>query len=1029
MIDLSEIGPKAKDHEAYHYIEDYEGVGLLRRIINRGGEGSGHFGHLGRPGERGGSQPGDRTSVGITSQHSEEGGLGPRIVGERQLRTEMDALRRELTDAGVPGVRVSMGRGGYQGGWEQSFVLSYKGTSTEAKRVLAMASARWGQNALLLMEPPTEGNTQAASDFTLTFDGALKNLDAIARVEKELSDARFQGWTWTTRGGKPVLQLNSVPQWGGTNEGHAKMTADLEQRLTTLGVMGERRDWSAAVTVVGDKEEVGYQSFLNSLAERGLTRFRWWNILVAKHGGGDVHGRGVCPRHETHRLGDDARETGGVRGVAGGSAAVPEGPGGGDDSHYQSGTDPQDGLTQAFDYSQSGPTILARSALAFRGGEGSGHFGHKGRPGERGGSAPGEDGGQDSGSREFRENQKALVTWVDENWATIKSALDATKWSEVKMASPWMAPNGGIHDTGKTGIRHHQGVLDAFAGSGVWDEESVRSADEAEGDTYTVLSEFMEHGFVGISVDFGGKTYSIRFTDPKDITRGQREALAADVLIAMRQGYTIQAEPSRIGKGPDYYDENEVLRLLGIERVGRTVERGGPGSGFFAHAGRPGFRGGSLPGEGGERRYMADKDPWPTAYRVRFPIEFSNFSTQRGYQNATMWGWVNTKYGSVSSHEGPMSNGHESLAPASAWASRGLFGYYRADIPILVVYATDTARGTSDVANAVGNLDAILQAVEYPDDLPLPVLAVSDDAGYSAHRVRIPQLEARGGPGSGHFGHLGRPGERGGSQPGDDGDGRRYMMAGGERAAGLHSASQALKVPRTEKWKPVRDALEAIDSVHGIDGVPLNVKLITLAATAQSAGHLRVERGPGHFQVKNVSLRILPEGETPDGMPQHLELTTAHEFAHLMDWTAFQEIQKSGGDWGDYDKPMQGSRAVWYLGAENEAMYGVMNAIKESEAYAALNVESMPYRAWPGGTVKLVYDSETMRYLREPEELFARAYAQYIATRSGNELMLRAVDDLRAGAKDGHPPMAWEDKDYQAIAAAFDTMFDQRGWR
>jgi hypothetical protein len=441
-----------------------------------------------------------------------------------------------------------------------------------------------------------------------------------------------------------------------------------------------------------------------------------------------------------------------------------------------------------------------------RGGEGSGHFGHKGRPGERGGSQPGEGGEQDEGSGEFREHQKALVKWVDQNWRTINSALVATKWSEVNMASPWMAPDGGIHDTGKTGIRHHQGVLDAFAGSGVWDEESVRSADEAEGDTYTVLSEFMEHGFVGISVDFGGKTYSIRFTDPKDITRGQREALAADVLIAMRQGYSIQAEPSRIGKGPDYYDEDEVLRLLGIERVGRTVERGGPGSGFFAHAGRPGFRGGSLPVEGGERRYMADKDPWPTAYRVKFPVEFGNFSTQRGYQNGTMWGWVNTKYGGAVSHEGPTDNGHESLARPSQWASRGLFGYYKADIPILVVYATDeSGRATEDIANAVGNLDAILQAVEYPDDLPLPVLAVSSDAGYTAHRVRVPQLEARGGPGSGHFGHAGRPGERGGSQPGEGG-GRDFVAEA--HAQGI-SAEVAASVWGMDKFS---------DWARGIDG-------------------------------------------------------------------------------------------------------------------------------------------------------------------------------------------------------------------
>jgi hypothetical protein len=286
-------------------------------------------------------------------------------------------------------------------------------------------------------------------------------------------------------------------------------------------------------------------------------------------------------------------------------------------------------------------------------------------------------------------------------------------------------------------------------------------------------------------------------------------------------------------------------------------------------------------------------------------------------------------------------------------------------------------------------------------------------------------LIGRGGAGSGHFGHEGRPGQVGGSQPGDF----HSAESRGGRSSDLHSATEALKVPRTEKWKPVVGALETIDSVHGIDSVPLNLKVTLLSPTSMNVGHLRVERGPGHFAIKNMALRILPEGETPNGIPQHLEFTVAHEFGHLLDWSAFREIQRSGGDWGDYDKPVQGSRAVWYLGAESKGMYGVMKAIKLSKAYDALKVDTMPYRAWPGSKVKLIYDRDTMRYLREPEELFARAYAQYVAVRSGDERMLKGVKDYQDGAKAGHPPMAWEDKDFQPIAAAFDSMFGERNWR
>jgi hypothetical protein len=70
-----------------------------------------------------------------------------------------------------------------------------------------------------------------------------------------------------------------------------------------------------------------------------------------------------------------------------------------------------------------------------------------------------------------------------------------------------------------------------------------------------------------------------------------------------------------------------------------------------------------------------------------------------------------------------------------------------------------------------------------------------------------PQWQERGGPGSGHFGHEGRPGEVGGSQPGDGGVAGEGAAAGGVREAPLGRQLTDLRRPAmrvfTDHWHDV----------------------------------------------------------------------------------------------------------------------------------------------------------------------------------------------------------------------------------
>jgi hypothetical protein len=353
-------------------------------LVERGGPGSGHFGHEGIPGHRGGSMPGDGgaqdTRVGITGQHSEEK-LGARIVPDWQLKKEMEALRAELVDAGVRGVRVEMGRGGYQGGWEQSWVLSYKGVSDAAKRILAETAAKYGQDSFVVFEPPTEGNSHAASNLSLDVDGMDPTV--VANIEARLTEHKFGGWTWSEVDGKPRLQLNVVPEFGGDDQKHPAMVAALETDLKELGIRYQRDDWRAAVTAVGPGVKVEYQAYLESLRGRALTGYRQGYIVEDQKGVGDGNVEGVGGSGPQGIRGQEVtRGTGEVRCVAEVAAqgvakpgAVGRQPG---DFHSQVG--PRTGVVIS--------RVLRRFVL--RGGEGSGHYGHAGIPGHRGGSLPGE---------------------------------------------------------------------------------------------------------------------------------------------------------------------------------------------------------------------------------------------------------------------------------------------------------------------------------------------------------------------------------------------------------------------------------------------------------------------------------------------------------------------------------------------------------------------------------------------------------------------------------------------------------------
>ena len=70
-------------------------------------------------------------------------------------------------------------------------------------------------------------------------------------------------------------------------------------------------------------------------------------------------------------------------------------------------------------------------------------------------------------------------------------------------------------------------------------------------------------------------------------------------------------------------------------------------------------------------------------------------------------------------------------------------------------------------------------------------------------------------------------------------------------------------------------------------------------------------------------------------------------------------------------------------------------------------------------------DRRYLGYLRMKEEVWARAYTQYIATRSSNTLLKNEIEVMRGWSY----PLQWQTDDFEPVATAIDELFKALGWR
>lgn len=210
---------------------------------------------------------------------------------------------------------------------------------------------------------------------------------------------------------------------------------------------------------------------------------------------------------------------------------------------------------------------------------------------------------------------------------------------------------------------------------------------------------------------------------------------------------------------------------------------------------------------------------------------------------------------------------------------------------------------------------------------------------------------------------------------------------------------------RSHARPPADRALDEIASIHG---VPPEMKSTVGIRTNNSM------RAYGSFAPLVLTQKALPGAESMIEVNTKRQgefgqaATIAHEIGHFLDYNLFG----SG---------LTGASARWKKDHDDEKGRVVADLMQTLDASPEIQAIREALRT--GGREDFGISRYTtrgyLRYLLDPEEIFARAYSQYVASKSGDPRWLEAIEEDRKGVR----PRQWAPETFGAIQKAFDRLF------
>jgi hypothetical protein len=193
-----------------------------------------------------------------------------------------------------------------------------------------------------------------------------------------------------------------------------------------------------------------------------------------------------------------------------------------------------------------------------------------------------------------------------------------------------------------------------------------------------------------------------------------------------------------------------------------------------------------------------------------------------------------------------------------------------------------------------------------------------------------------------------------------------------------------------------RYALAVLDEVHGDGNLP-PLPIRSSRAHSYHGQYSFYSNGPpADIKLSTIST--------------HPEFTTLHEVGHFLDHHGI-------GEPGVFASLTPGKLDGWWEAVSNS------DAIIELQRLSTLR--QVTVRMENGKDKPQDIDHYHVQYLLTRHETFARSYAQYIAAKSKDPVLLKQLEEIR---NDPIYTSQWGDDDFAPIEKALDALFEGLGW-
>lgn len=429
-----------------------------------------------------------------------------------------------------------------------------------------------------------------------------------------------------------------------------------------------------------------------------------------------------------------------------------------------------------------------------KGGPGSGHHGHVGRPGKRGGSAPGH--GPSFSPDAARDARRAeghydVVSETDTEGAKklLTQGIEPTFKPDIPGPSSY-APGRGLEREGLYVANEEAFSRGSFG--------RIRLYLTVNEDDLGVPQEMAQIGHQDVNTVLGTENGAVTVGAlPKsvfsavDVYDGERWERMSPAKFLKSAGVSpdfpklptvpqyrrwlesnanrLMLSQDKIDRSVHDYNRSSLEEMLVLAQEAGLVDeksldsKGGPGSGYHDHPGRPGQRGGSAPSWAGSESKIVDG---LTVYNGKYGVVKNQWSVsgERPY-------WEDTPEKAVRTFR-EREREHARAESAEEWGREAVRKIVEGDDKPF----SRMASPKMNITRAEVLLTGLGVPAKEAERIVSRMHIVGTNAWGGELRSRDELLEEfrnwqkregiKGGPGSGHHEHTGRPGQRGGSQPG-----------------------------------------------------------------------------------------------------------------------------------------------------------------------------------------------------------------------------------------------------------------------